>query len=326
MPRKTNKHRNRGNKTRKQKTLVMIGCSKKGKKSCLNKKVFSTLANKSCPNCHCGPNCKCTHFFPETCYLNLRNKKLRGGSTGCGSCGCPIAPMSAEQMNKFGGGYGSYTGVLNQPVMNNYSNGGYGSYPGVLNQPVMNNYSNGDYGSILGIGQNGGTCGACGQIPVAAQSGGNFYKPPGPIPGPDVGKPWGGDLKWPTMNGIGSDRNYLASYGGVITNDPQQQMSMNDAGYLTKNSMVGGYRYNKKYHSNSSSRGYRYNKKSHSSSNSSSNSSSKTGGALVPQDLGRDFSYNFKTAYNALNGYKAPVNPAPYKDQLTGSLNNRFML
>ena len=68
--------------------------------------------------------------------------------------------------------------------------------------------------------------------------------------------------------------------------------------------------------------GYRYNKKSH--------SSSKTGGSLIPQDLvnlGRDFSYNFKTAYNALNGYKAPVDPAPYKGQLTGALNNnRFIL
>jgi hypothetical protein len=34
-------------------------------------------------------------------------------------------------------------------------------------------------------------------------------------------------------------------------------------------------------------------------------------------NLGRDFTYNFKSAYNALNGYSAPVNPAPYRDQLT---------
>jgi hypothetical protein len=44
-------------------------------------------------------------------------------------------------------------------------------------------------------------------------------------------------------------------------------------------------------------------------------------------NLGRDFTFNFKTAYNALNGYKAPVDPAPYKGQLTGALNNnRFMV
>ena len=51
----------------------------------------------------------------------------------------------------------------------------------------------------------------------------------------------------------------------------------------------------------------------------------KKGGGLIPQDfvnLGRDFSYNFKSAYNALNGYKSPVDPAPYKGQLTGALNS----
>ena len=57
---------------------------------------------------------------------------------------------------------------------------------------------------------------------------------------------------------------------------------------------------------------------------------SKRGGGLIPQDLvnlGRDFTHNFKSAYNALNGYPSPVDPAPYKGQLTGALNNnRFML
>ena len=43
------------------------------------------------------------------------------------------------------------------------------------------------------------------------------------------------------------------------------------------------------------------------------------GGGLLPQDLvnlGREVGFNFKSAYNSLNGYKAPVNPLPYKDQL----------
>ena len=39
-----------------------------------------------------------------------------------------------------------------------------------------------------------------------------------------------------------------------------------------------------------------------------------------------DFSFNFKSAYNALNGYKAPVDPLPYKGQLTGASNyNKFI-
>ena len=37
MPRKSNKRSNKGKRTRTQKTIVMIGCSNKGKKSCRNK-------------------------------------------------------------------------------------------------------------------------------------------------------------------------------------------------------------------------------------------------------------------------------------------------
>lgn len=55
-------------------------------------------------------------------------------------------------------------------------------------------------------------------------------------------------------------------------------------------------------------------------STSNSNKNSSSGGGLIPQDLlnlGSDISFNVKSAYNALNGYSAPVNPLPYKDQLT---------
>ena len=108
---------------------------------------------------------------------------------------------------------------------------------------------------------------------------------------------------------ISSNRNFLKSYAGGINDDPTRQMTMNAAGYNTLNSKVGGYRYKKR---------------------NSSLSQSKRGGGLIPQDLvnlGRDFTHNFKSAYNALNGYPSPVDPAPYKGQLTGALNNnRFML
>ena len=70
------------------------------------------------------------------------------------------------------------------------------------------------------------------------------------------------------------------------------------------NSKVGGYRYNKK----------------HNASSASLSKSNKRGGGLIPQDLvnlGRDFGYNFKTAYNAINGYAPPVDPSPYKGQLS---------
>lgn len=294
MPRKSNKRSNKRKSSRKhsrkQNPIVMVGCSKKNK-SCKNKKVFSTLGDKGCPNCgpncHCGPNCNCPHPCPGNCYLNRRMKKQRGGS-GCGSCGCPLAPLSWKQMNQFGG-----------------------SYPDILKQPVLIAPPNKGYIPIPGLVQNGGTtCSSCGQMPVVPSNmsgGSNFYKPAGPMPGPTVGSAWTGK-ELPGMDGIGSNRNYLGPYN--TNNDPQQQMSMNDSGYKTMNSMVGGYTYNKKQ--------------------SSSPSSSKKGGGLVPQDLvnlGRDFGYNFKTAYNAINGYKAPVDPSPYKGQLTGALsNNRFMV
>lgn len=291
MPKKSNKRSNkRKNTTRKQKTILMIGCSKKNKKSCKNNFLSSKnlRKNKSCPNCgpncHCGPNCNCPHPCPGNCYLNRRTKKHKGGS-GCGSCGCPLAPLSWKEMNQFGGYYGSYPKILEQPV--------------IIHPP-----SKGEFGDILGVGQNGGMCSACSQVPI--QSGGAFFKQTGPMPGPLAGSAWEPN-KLPGENGIGGDRNYLKPYNTDA--DPQQQMTMNGSGYKTLNSMVGGYTYHKK----PSSTGESYSK------------SNKTGGGLVPQDLvnlGRDFTYNFKNAYNTLNGYKAPVDPAPYKDQLTGSLNN----
>ena len=165
------------------------------------------------------------------------------------------------------------------------------------------------YGPILGIGQNGGA------IP--------------PVPGPNVGSAWGASAnKLPGGNGISGDRNYLSpvdvtknpqqqqmnQIGQInqmnVVNQPQQQVShntilLNNTGYNNMRSLIGG--------SKSRRNRNRY----------------KKGGGLIPQDLvnlGRDFTFNLGSAYNALNGYKAPINPLPYKGQLTGSLNNKIVL
>lgn len=286
-------------RTRKQKQLYMVGCSKKGNEN--------TICPRCGPNCHCGPNCNCPHNCKGNCYLNRRkgtrhNRKIMNGGTGCGSCGCPLAPLSWNQMNKYGG---SYAKSFDQPVIHN----------------------NGEFGPILGIGQNGGMCSACGQIPV--QMGGNLT----PIPPPFIGPAWS-----PEQNNPG---NYLSSYSNVLSNDPQLQMTMNDSGYKTMNSMIGGYTYDTKTKSKSKSKtsksslDSKINSKSMFSKSSSSKSGSyksrsskpfsmKKGGGLIPQDLvnlGRNFEYNMNSAYNSLNGYKAPVNPLPYKDQLTNTAN-----
>jgi hypothetical protein len=120
----------------------------------------------------------------------------------------------------------------------------------------------------------------------ANQIGGKFYKPAGPLPGPFIGQPWLPPVKdWPGVNGVGGDRNYL-SYNNYLV-DPQTAMIVN-----------GG----------SKNKGKRTRK-----------------GGLLPQEfvnLGRQISFNMGSAYNALNGYPAPVNPLPYKDQLINSRPN----
>jgi hypothetical protein len=308
MPRKTRKNRSN------EKMYIMHGCSKsksKSKsKSCKNNKSkgknkhsMSLGCPKCGPNCHCGPNCNCNHNCTGNCYLNYqKNNKHRGGSgTGCGSCGCPIAPY---KMN-----------------------------------------------------QSGGSCGACG-----LQSGGNFFKSASYIPGPFAGEAYGSSLRQlPGMDGVSNNRNYFSPVSKVIDNDPQLKMSMNDSGYRTLNSMVGGYKYKTNTEtetqpSSKSSSKSPSQAESHALLNSMSNSKlnkslsykrkyrrpksnsingkamslkNMKAGGLIPQDLvnlGRDFTFNIKSTYNALNGYKAPVNPLPYKDQLSHSSNNNNIL
>ena len=235
--RSTNKH----NKKRTAKKYInMIGCSKKSK----NENNVSKCPNCG-PNCHCGPKCKCTHPCPGKCYLNHR---LKGGSNGCGSNGCPISPMSYKQMNQFGG-------------------------------------DGDEFKPILGIGQNGG----------------RYINPIPDIPGPKIGLPWGSSFsKLPGVDGISGNRNYLKEVD--VVKNPQQQMMLDDSGYKNFMSLIGGKQKQKQRQRKHKSKG----------------------GGLIPQDLvnlGRDFTFNINSAYNALNGYKAPVNPLPYKGQLTSSLN-----
>jgi len=235
-------------KTRRNGMKNMVGCAK-------------NLGNSVCGscgvNCLCGSSCNC----PKGCNGGT------GTGTGCGPNGCPIPALSWAKMNQFHGG---------------------GSKDIFPISSIPNGPSS--YEPILGVGQNGGNCG--GQCAVqngglsAVQNGGAYYKPGAPVPGPFVGSPWGTSInKWPGVNGVGADRNYLKNYKDVINNDPALQMKL------------GGKK------------------------------NVKWGGGIIPQDLvnlGRDISFNFKSAYNSLNGYSAPTNPLPYKDQLMGTTKLGF--
>jgi len=121
--------------------------------------------------------------------------------------------------------------------------------------------------------------------------GGINYKPASPMPGPIVGKSWNPPIdNWPGVNGVGGDRNYL-SYNNYLV-DPQTAMIVN-GGSKNKGSKNKGKRTRK--------------------------------GGILPQEfvnLGRQISFNMGSAYNSLNGYPAPVNPLPYKDQLINSRPN----
>lgn len=119
-----------------------------------------------------------------------KHKHYHGGS-GCGSNGCPIAPLSYSAMSKIKGGSCATCG--------NYNNAG----------------------TILGIAQTGGSCTTCG----CSKTGGGFYKPAAPLPAPFVGKAWGGEVsKWPGVDGVDSGRNYFAN--NLYKVDPQTMMKL----------------------------------------------------------------------------------------------------
>ena len=106
-----------------------------------------------------------------------------------------------------------------------------------------------------------------------------------PVPAPLVGKPWTPQVSgWHGVDGVDGGRNYLANnlYDKF---DPQTMMKLDSTQY-------GGSRRSRRRR--------------------------QYGGSLIPQqltNLGRDLTFNFKSAYNSMNGYAAPVDPKPYMDQ-----------
>ncbi len=147
-------------------------------------------------------------------------------------------------------------------------------------------------------GKGGSGCGVegCPIAPLPMKGGSHgFYKPAHYISGPFVGSPWKGSVNnWPGVNGISGDKNYLER--NMYYKDPQTMMKLYSG---------GGRRH---------SRIHRYR--------------NRGGMSLIPQDLvnlGRSAMFNVGSAYNALNGYKPPVNPLPYKDQLVNSQNVKLI-
>jgi hypothetical protein len=149
--------------------------------------------------------------------------------------------------------------------------------------------------------QTGGTCSTCyPDAPIVLnglyggkQRGGDFYKPAAPYPNGLVGQSWGiNDLPG---TGVAGDYNHYRF--NTQNNNPQMDLQANSA---NPPGTVGGAKRSRK---------------------------NKKGGALsnfMFQDvvnLGRQINYGLGSTYNTLAGYKAPVNPLPWKDQLPNRPN-----
>jgi hypothetical protein len=127
--------------------------------------------------------------------------------------------------------------------------------------------------------------------PIAPLSISEMKQMGGNMPGPFVGSAWSGSVSnWPGVNGISGDKNYLElnKYEPI---DISRQMELNDT-------HIGGRRSRRRR--NISRR-------------------RRKGGMVT--NLGRDVMYNFNSAYNTLNGYQAPLDPAPYKGHFVSSNN-----
>jgi len=139
-------------------------------------------------------------------------------------------------------------------------------------------------------GQKGGCCGAC-STSMLGGAGNNGI----PYPNGLAGSPWSPALRdLPGVDGVDGNRNYLALNEYKV--DPQTAMIANGANPPYS---VGGGKKSRK----------------------------QKGGALsnfLTQDLinlGRQFQYGIGSTYNGLLGYSSPVNPMPWKGQLTNTTN-----
>ena len=136
-----------------------------------------------------------------------------------------------------------------------------------------------------------GSCGGGGQMMMKGGEGNNGI----PYPNGLVGSSWTPAISgWPGVNGVSGDSNYLALNQYKV--DPQTDMIATGANPPFS---IGGRK-----------RTRRHKQKGGNLSN------------LFSQDfinLGRQLQYGVGTAYNGMTGYPAPVNPLPWKGQMSNA-------
>ena len=272
---RTNKTKSKRH-SKKQKIYKMVGCSKKTCKNYLGGSVDIPLAYTGKPS-----------FSVPNPYLAYTGK----GGSSCGLTTNTNIPTNTNAVNPALPNTGPVSGGNNTIYNSALAQNGGGCGCGA---PLMmgggRKTKRGGMCSTCGLGfmvggakhRNGCKCSSC-----KGMKGGNAG-----IPYPDglVGSPWTPSIGgWPGVDGISGNRNYyeLNTYSG---GDPQTSMVNVGANPPFLNLKGGKTRKQK-------------------------------GGTLsnfLTQDLinlGRQFQFGMGSAYNALAGYSAPVNPVPWKDQ-----------
>jgi len=152
-----------------------------------------------------------------------------------------------------------------------------------------------------------GGCGCSNASPIMS-GGGSCSTSNNGIPYPDglLGDAWTPNVKgWPGIDGISMNRNHL----GYNTYSTDVSRQMIDLGANPPFTYMKGGRTKKR-------RKQQPVKQKKLKVKGGSTASNLLGQDLI--NVGRQFQFNVGSAWNGLKGYEQPVNPLPWKDQLTG--------
>ena len=141
----------------------------------------------------------------------------------------------------------------------------------------------------------GANCGpnGCPISPFSTEQINKFGGSVSSLPGPFIGQPWGDNVdSWPGVQNITGDRNYLASYSDILSNDPSRQM------VLSNSTPIKGGSKTKKHTKTKHTKKHKH----------------KGGGELG--NLVNNLTFELKSSYNTLKGYELPTNPLPFVEQL----------
>jgi hypothetical protein len=282
-----------------QKLYKMRGCMKKNKNSKKRLAGGTNLAYtgepvKSQPNpflAYTGKGGSSSDNISLPVKYDIMNPNLKLPSNPYGAN--PALPNTGPEY------IGKSTIPANQGTMK-YGGGTCGTCSNVM--------TGGSCGTCSGINvMSGGGCG-CGNVLTGGkkQKGGKTIDPQGL-----VGQPWGPNpAKWPGVDGIDGNRNYLAHNGYKV--DPLTALINVGA---NRPFLYGGKKSSKGKKTLKGEKKY------------STKTRKQRGGALsnlLAQDLinlGRQVQYNFGSAYNALNGYPSPTPVLPWQGQLPRTPN-----